>query len=97
MKTVTIRECAVRALARKGCGASLLLEICRQAMDGDESIDWNAGCFNYCMVDDLKPLYDALAPDIISSVREEPEPSNLLSQTLSVTHQPVYRSTTPTE
>lgn len=92
MKTITIRECAVRALAKKTGGDTLLLAMCEQAMDGAEDIDWDGESFKYTSTSGLEPLYAALAPDILSSVREEPEPSNLLSQALSATHKPiVYR------
>lgn len=70
MKALTIRECAYRALAHHYRGTDLLAAILKQAFDGDEQIDWDSELLCFA-TEEMKALYDAIAPDIIASCGEE--------------------------
>lgn len=71
MKNLIIRECAINACGRTNNGKKLLYLICKEAMTG-EQIDWDEEFPSYYS-EELRPLYDAIAPDIIDSVSEEGE------------------------
>lgn len=71
MKSIIIRECAVNACSTlESNGARLLLAICKQAFDGTP-IDFEED-FTYYGGHELEATYEAIAPDIIGSVTEEP-------------------------
>lgn len=68
MKEITIRECAIRACGAIEYGDGLLLAICKEAVTG-QPVDWSA--FPDYYHDRLRPIYEAIAPDIIDSVASE--------------------------
>lgn len=75
MKAIVVRECAVRAIKAIGSesafwGASLFFDICREAVTG-EKVNFENDAYRFCDKRSVTALYEALAPDIISSVIEE--------------------------
>lgn len=75
MKDLTIRESAIRACLALGgaSGGVLLLKLCEEAVTGNP-FDWEDEDWKYSFTSAAKAIYEAIAPDVKASVREEMTP-----------------------